>query len=92
MDPNPKQPKGRDGILSSLNVAIDAMNLAKDIIDIAPAKAAFGSVSALLAMIRVRPFPFFDDRLQVHTRPGLDGERAGLCRARVELRRYLQSP
>lgn len=51
-----KPPKGRDGTISSLNVAIEALNLAKEISGIAPAKAAFGSVSALLAMIRV-PFP-----------------------------------
>jgi hypothetical protein len=92
MAANPQRPKGRDGALSSLNVAIDTLNLAKDIIGIAPAKAAFGSVSVLLTMIRVCFFPFCDDGLQVHTHPGLDGKPAGLCRSRVELRRYLQSP
>jgi hypothetical protein len=91
MDANSQRPKGRDGVLSSLNMAIDAINFAKDIIDIAPAKAAFGSVSALLTMIRVRFF-LFRDELRVHMYPGLDDERAGLRRARVELRRYLQSP
>jgi hypothetical protein len=54
MDADSQRPKGRAGALSSLNMAIDALNLAKDVVDIAPAKAAFGSVSALLAMIRVR--------------------------------------
>jgi hypothetical protein len=91
MDANPQRPKGRDGALSSLNMAIDALNLAKDIVDIAPARAAFGSVIALLTMIRVCFLPFCDDGLKVHTHPGLDGEPAGLCRFRVELRRYLQS-
>ena len=47
------RPKRRDGILSSLNVAIDAMNIAKDAMDIAPAKAVFGSVSVVLTMIKV---------------------------------------
>ena len=47
------QPKRRDGVLSSLNTAIDAMNIAKDVMDIAPAKAAFGIVSVILTMIRV---------------------------------------
>jgi hypothetical protein len=73
-------------------VAIDALNLAKDIVDIAPAKAAFGSVSALLTMIRVRFFTSCDDGLQADTYPGLNGEPTGLRRAWVELRRYLQSP
>ena len=89
MDTNPQRPKGRDGALSSLNVAIDAMNLAKDIVDIAPAKAAFGSVSALLTMIRVRLFTSCDDGLQADTYPGLNGEPVGLRRSWIELRRYL---
>jgi hypothetical protein len=92
MAANPQRPKGRDGALSSLNMAIDALNLAKDIIDIAPAKAAFGSASVLLTMIRVRFVPFCNDGLEVHTHPGLDGEPTGLCRSRVELCRYLPSP
>ena len=45
--------KHRDSILSTLNVAIEAMNLAKEISSITPAKGVFGSVSALLTMIRV---------------------------------------
>ena len=78
MDVNSQRQKGRDGALSSLNMAIDVINLAKDIVDIAPAKAAFGSVSALLTMIRVRFFLFCNDELRVHMYPGLDGERIGL--------------
>ena len=54
MDVNSNRPKGRNGALSSLNVTIEAMNIAKEISAIAPAKAAFGSVSVLLTMIRVR--------------------------------------
>ena len=46
---------GSDSLLSALDVAIEALNLAKEISGITPAKAAFGSVSVLLAMIRVRP-------------------------------------
>ena len=57
MDTKPQQPKGRGGTLSSLNVAIETMNLAKEISSITPAKAVFGSVSILLTMIRVRFFP-----------------------------------
>jgi len=48
-----QRPKGRDGTLSSLNVAIDGLNLAKEISSITPAKAVFGSVAILLTMIRV---------------------------------------
>ena len=50
---NRPKPKGRNGALPSLNVTIEALNLAKEISGIAPAKAAFGSVSVLLTMIRV---------------------------------------
>ena len=45
--------KERDGVLSSLDVAIEAINLAKEVSSITPAKAVFGSVSALLTMMRV---------------------------------------
>jgi len=36
-----------------LNVAIEGLNLAKEVSSVTPAKAVFGSVGALLAMIRV---------------------------------------
>ena len=48
-----QQPKGQDGALSTLNVAIDGLNLAKEVASITPAKAVIGSVAILLAMIRV---------------------------------------
>ena len=82
----------RNGTLSSLNAAIVAINLARDIICITPAKVAFGSVSALLTMIRVGFFILCNDELWVHMYLGLDDERTGLRRNRVELRRYLRSP
>ena len=50
---DPEAQRRRDGALSSLNVAIEAINLAKEISSIAPAKAVFGSVSVVLTMIRV---------------------------------------
>ena len=53
MDINSKRPKGRDNRLSSLDVAIQAMNHAKDISSITPVKTAFDSVSVLLTIIRV---------------------------------------
>lgn len=45
--------KRPEGVLSSLGLAIGAMNLAKEISAITPAKAAFGAVAILLTMIRV---------------------------------------
>jgi len=52
----------RDGVLSSLNEAIDAMNLA-EVPSIAPAKAAFGSARVLLTKIRVGFPPVHGGRL-----------------------------
>ena len=68
-----QRPNGRNGALSSLNVAIDILNLAKEVSSITPAKAAFGSVSILLTMIKVCPLFLCDETLQVHTLPGLGG-------------------
>ena len=60
MQANSQRPKERDGTLSTLNVTIEALNLAKEICSITPAKAAFGSVVVLLTMIRVCSLLFFD--------------------------------
>jgi len=43
MDTKYQRPKGREGALTSLNVAIEGLNLAKEISGIPPAKAAFGT-------------------------------------------------
>ena len=53
---DPKSRRRRDGALTSLNAAIEAMNLAKEISSMTPAKAVFGSVSVVLTMIRVSFF------------------------------------
>jgi len=53
MTDNFQRPKGRENALSALNVAIDGLNLAKELSSITPATAVFGSVSILLTMIRV---------------------------------------
>jgi hypothetical protein len=53
MDSDARQQKRTDAIISSLNVAIEASNLAKEICGITPAKAAFGSFSVILTMIKV---------------------------------------
>ena len=57
-----QQPKEREGIISALTAAIEAMNLAKEISSITPAKAVFGSVSVILTMIKVSLL-FFVSRL-----------------------------
>ena len=73
MDAKPQQPKGGgDTALSTLNMAIDALNFAKDLSGIEPAKIAFGTVSALMTMIRVRSILSRDDELLAYTYPGLD--------------------
>jgi len=48
-----QQPKGRDSAILALNATIEASNLAKELSSITPAKVVFGSVSVVLAMIRV---------------------------------------
>ena len=53
MTTDPKQSKGRDGALSVLGIAIESLNLAKEISSVAPAKTVFGSASVILAMIKV---------------------------------------
>ena len=58
MNADSQRQKPRDNPLSLLNAAIEAMNLAKEISSVTPAKAVFGSVSILLTMIRVRTLLF----------------------------------
>ena len=48
-----QRPKGREGAVSLLNAAINAMDLAENISSITPAKAIFGTVSVPLTMIKV---------------------------------------
>ena len=61
-----QQPKGRDGVLSTLNLAIDGLNLAKEVSSVTPAKAAFGTVAILLAMIRVSLLLSCNEKLYAH--------------------------
>ena len=61
-----QQSNGRDGVLSTLNLAIDGLNLAKEVSSITPVKAAFGTVAILLAMIRVSPLLSCNEKLQAH--------------------------
>ena len=72
MDTKSQQPKGRDATISTLNLAIEALNLLKDASGIVPAQIAFTSVSALLAMIRVRSLLSHDGELPLMSTSGLD--------------------
>jgi hypothetical protein len=53
MDPGTQRQKRQDAVLSSLNVAIEVSNLAKEFCSITPAKPVFGSFSVILTMIKV---------------------------------------
>lgn len=53
MQTQSQRPKGREGFISGLNVTIETLNLTKDLVSQTPAKAVFGSASAILTMIRV---------------------------------------
>jgi len=52
-----QRPKERKGAISELNTAIETLNLARDTSGIAQAKALFGTVSIILATIRVTFLP-----------------------------------
>jgi hypothetical protein len=54
MESESQRPKGREGAISALNEAIEALNPTK-VSSLPPAKAVFGSVSVLLTLIRVCP-------------------------------------
>ena len=54
-----QRPKEREGAILALDATIEVLNLAKEVSSIAPAKAVFGSVSVILAMIRVSFLPVF---------------------------------
>jgi len=55
--------RGRDGVLSSLNMAIGALNRVKEATSVTPAKAAFTSAGILITMIRVGFLPVHVGRL-----------------------------
>ena len=82
--------KGRNDILSSLNVAIGGLDLAKQATTVIPAKTVFTSASVLLTTIRVS----FLWRMLVDCWlmcAGLDGLQSGLCRTWAHLLRRLRS-
>ena len=67
MTDNSQPPKGRGRVISTLNIAIDSLNIAKEATSTTPINPVFGSVALLLTMIRVNSFLFHDEMLQTHT-------------------------
>ena len=51
--------QGQNDALSSLNMTINALDLAKESTGVAPARTAFTSASALLTLIQVRLLPIY---------------------------------
>jgi hypothetical protein len=58
MSARSQRPTGRSGAISSLDTAINVLYLAREVSSVTPAKAVFGSVGALLTMIKVCPPSF----------------------------------
>jgi len=86
MEAESQRPKEREGAISALDAAIEAMNLAKELSSITPAKAVFGSVSVVLTMTRVSFLPACVDRSRAEMYLGLDDQPGGLRRTRASLR------
>jgi len=59
MEVESQRPKGREGTISALNTVIEALDLAREVSNIVPAEAVFGSASVTLVMIRVSFLPVF---------------------------------
>ena len=56
MQSKSQRPKDREGVVSTLNIAIDSLGVTKDIVSIVGIPglgAAFGAVSSILTMIKV---------------------------------------
>ena len=82
---------GPDATSTTLDVAIEALNLAKEISSVTPAKAAFGSVGVVLAVVKVPFHLFCGNELPVHIYLGLHGQRRRLRQACTVLRRDLRN-
>ena len=80
---------GRDGVPSTLDKVIRALNLAKDACNVLPAQAAFGSTSALLTATRVRFRPLRDDEFPTPHCLELHGQPTRLCSPRTLLRQCM---
>jgi hypothetical protein len=69
MQAESQRPEGREGAISMLNEAIEALNPA-NVSSFPPAKAVFGSVRVLLTLLTVRFLLSYNDLLHAHTRLG----------------------
>ena len=76
-----RQPKGRDSVLTTLDVVIQALNIARDACGVPPAQVALGSASVLLTMIRVHFPPLYEGRSLNYLYSGYDVQQSGLRRA-----------
>ena len=92
MSAETEPPKRQDNTISSLNMAIDILNIAKEVSSVTPAKAVFGSVSVLLVMIRVSSLLFCVFEFPIHMRLGFNDKPSGLCRTWTGLCRHLYCP
>ena len=79
-------PKDREGTISGLNAAIEALDLAKTS-STTPVETVFGSFAILLTTIRVSFLFFSNDLLQVDACLELNGQRTGLRPTRTVLYR-----
>ena len=86
-----QRPKGRDGVLSTLDLVIQGLHLAKGTCGFPPAQVALGAASALLTMIRVRSLLSHRGGPPVHVCSGLRGQQTGLRRPWAGVRRCMQS-
>jgi hypothetical protein len=82
-------PKGRDGVLMTLDVFIQALDIAKDACGVPPAQVALGSASVLLTMIRVCFLPLRQGEPLTHVYTGHDVQQSGLRRAWTNLCRCM---
>ena len=53
MKSKPQRPKDREGVVSTLNVAIDSLNVAGGALSFLGVKAVFGIVTIILTAIKV---------------------------------------
>jgi len=78
MDIETQRQNRQDNVLSTLNATIEAANIAKEATYITPLRAVFGTVSAILTMIRVS-FPLvYVDGLRAEMRLGFNDQPGGL--------------
>jgi hypothetical protein len=75
-----RKSKGRDGVLTGLDVAIQLLSVAKDACSVFPhAQIALGSACTLLTIIRVPSLLSLDPELPIHVYSGHDGQQKGFC-------------